>query len=48
LLFLPEDRIKVSDYLTKLPSKQVFAEKLHKAVQTAQLKLEGGQIASVM
>jgi len=40
LLYLPEDRIKVSDYLTKLPSKEVFAEKLHKAVQTAQLKLE--------
>jgi hypothetical protein len=40
LLFLPEDRIKVSAYLTKLPSKELFAEKLHKAVQIAQLKLE--------
>ena len=40
LMFLPEDRIKVSDYLTKLPSKEVFAEKLHKAVETAQLKIE--------
>ncbi|MDA3793081.1 MAG: PDDEXK nuclease domain-containing protein [Elusimicrobia bacterium] len=41
LLFLPQDRIKVADYLTKLPSKEVFAERLHKAVQTAQVKLAG-------
>lgn len=41
LLFLPKDRIKVSEYLTKLPPKELFAEKLHKAIQTAQLKLEG-------
>ena len=41
LLFLPEDRIKVAEYLTKLPPKELFAEKLHKAIQTAQLKLEG-------
>jgi len=40
LLFLPEDRIKVAEYLTKLPPKELFAEKLHKAIQTAQLKLE--------
>lgn len=40
LLFLPEDRVKVSEYLTKLPPKELFAEKLHKAVQTAHLKLE--------
>jgi predicted nuclease of restriction endonuclease-like (RecB) superfamily len=40
LLFLPKDRIKVSEYLTKLPPKELFAEKLHKAVLTAQLKLE--------
>ncbi|MEM2116097.1 MAG: PDDEXK nuclease domain-containing protein [Candidatus Aenigmatarchaeota archaeon] len=40
LLFLPEDRIKVSEYLTKLPPKEVFEEKLRKALLTAQLKLE--------
>jgi len=40
LLFLPKDRIKVSEYLTKLPPKELFAEKLHKAILTAQLKLE--------
>jgi hypothetical protein len=40
LLFLPKDRIKVAQYLNKLPSKELFAEKLHKAVQTAQLQLE--------
>ncbi len=39
LLFLPQDRIKVSEYLTKLPPKELFAEKLHKAVQTAQVEL---------
>lgn len=39
LLFLPEDRIKVAEYLTKLPPKELFAEKLHKAMQMAQLKL---------
>lgn len=40
LLFLPKDRIKVAEYLTKLPPKELFAEKLHKAIQIAQLKLE--------
>jgi predicted nuclease of restriction endonuclease-like (RecB) superfamily len=40
LLFLSEDRIKVSEYLTKLPSKELFAEKLHKAVKTAHLRLD--------
>jgi len=40
LLFLPKDRIKVSEYLTKLPPKELFAEKLHKAIQIAHLKLE--------
>ncbi|PIU51008.1 hypothetical protein COS91_06715 [Candidatus Desantisbacteria bacterium CG07_land_8_20_14_0_80_39_15] len=40
LLFLPKDRIKVAEYLTKLPAKELFAEKLHKAIQYAQLKLE--------
>ena len=39
LLFLPKDRIKVAQYLKDLPSKKLFAEKLRKAVQTAQLEL---------
>jgi predicted nuclease of restriction endonuclease-like (RecB) superfamily len=33
LLFLPGDRIKVAEYLTRLPSKRLFKEKLHKAIQ---------------
>jgi len=40
LLFLPEDKIKVAEYLTELPPKELFAEKLHKAIQSAQLELE--------
>lgn len=40
LLILPEDRIKVSEYLTKLPPKELFEEKLHKALLTAQAKLD--------
>ncbi|MBC8527396.1 MAG: DUF1016 family protein [Candidatus Cloacimonetes bacterium] len=40
LLFLHEDRIKVSEYLTKLPPKELFAEKLHKAIQVAQVRLQ--------
>jgi predicted nuclease of restriction endonuclease-like (RecB) superfamily len=40
LLFLPKDRIKVSEYLTKLPPKELFAEKLHKAILTAQLTIK--------
>jgi predicted nuclease of restriction endonuclease-like (RecB) superfamily len=39
LLFLPQDRIKVSEYITKLPPKKLLAEKLHKAIQTAQVEL---------
>jgi len=40
ILFLPEDKIKVSEYLTELPSKELFIEKLHKAVRTAQSGIE--------
>jgi predicted nuclease of restriction endonuclease-like (RecB) superfamily len=40
LLFLSEDRIKVAEYLTKLPPKELFAEKLHKAMLIAQVKLK--------
>lgn len=36
LLFLPGDRIKVAEYLTRLPSKRVFKEKLHKAMQISE------------
>ena len=39
LLFLPKDRIKVAEYLTKLPSKELILEKLHKAIKFAQVKL---------
>ena len=39
LLFLPNDRIKVSQYLTNLPSKKIFAEKLQKAITLAQIEL---------
>lgn len=37
LMFLPKDRIKVSEYITKLPSKKLFEEKLQKAVASANL-----------
>ncbi|NCN65032.1 MAG: DUF1016 domain-containing protein [Candidatus Altiarchaeum hamiconexum] len=40
LIFLPRDNIKVAEYLTKLPSKELFAEKLHKAILTAKVKLK--------
>lgn len=40
LLFLPEDRIKVAEYITKLPPKELFAEKLRKAMLIAQVKLK--------
>jgi predicted nuclease of restriction endonuclease-like (RecB) superfamily len=40
LLFLPKDRIKVSEYLTRLPSKELLAEKLHKAMLLARKELE--------
>ena len=35
LLMLDEDKIKVAQYLTELPSKEWFAEKLHKALEIA-------------
>ncbi|MDQ1354307.1 MAG: hypothetical protein QG657_4616 [Acidobacteriota bacterium] len=43
LLFSPVDKIKVSEYLTNLPSKKMLAEKLSKAVKSAQLKLPRGE-----
>jgi len=35
LLMLDDDKIKVAQYLTELPSKEWFAEKLHKALEIA-------------
>ncbi len=43
LLFLPKDRINVSEYLTKLPPKELFEKKLHKAILTAQISLKEGK-----
>jgi len=40
LLCLPQERIRVSEYLTKLPSKELFAEKLRKAISVAQVELK--------
>jgi predicted nuclease of restriction endonuclease-like (RecB) superfamily len=40
LLELNKGHIRVSEYLTQLPPKEVFASKLHKAIQLAQLKKE--------
>jgi len=40
ILFLPEEKIRVSEYLTKLPPKELFAKKLNKAVKVAQTELE--------
>lgn len=40
LLFLEEDKIKVSEYLTQIPSKELFARKLSKAIRSAQIALE--------
>jgi predicted nuclease of restriction endonuclease-like (RecB) superfamily len=39
ILFLPEDKIKVSEYITGLPSKTFFAEKLNKAIRNAQIDM---------
>jgi RecB family endonuclease NucS len=40
LMLLNEDRIKVAEYMTKLPPKELFEEKLHKAMINAQVKRE--------
>jgi len=37
LLMLDEKEIKVAQYLTELPSKQWFAEKLHRALEVAKM-----------
>ncbi len=38
LLFLPKDKIKVAEYLTHLPPKELLADNLHRALLTAQVK----------
>ena len=40
LLELNKGHIRVSEYLTQLPPKEVFASKLHKAIELARLKKE--------
>ena len=41
LLFSPDDKINVSEYLTNLPSKKLLAQKLNKAVKSAHYKTSG-------
>ena len=38
LLFLPGCKIKIVEYLTKLPLKELFVEKLHKVMLTTHVK----------
>ncbi|MFD3004062.1 PDDEXK nuclease domain-containing protein [Pontibacter toksunensis] len=40
LLELDKGHIRVSEYLTQLPPKEVFASRLHKAIALAQVKKE--------
>lgn len=40
LLELNKGHIRVSEYLTQLPPKEVFANKLQKAIELAQVKKE--------
>lgn len=37
LLLLDEKEIKVAQYLTELPSKEWFADKLHRAIEIAKM-----------
>lgn len=37
LLMLDNNEIKVAQYLTELPNKQWFAEKLHRAIEIAKI-----------
>lgn len=41
LLMLDEKEIKVAQYLTELPSKEWFADKLHRAIEIAKINREG-------
>ncbi|MDO9577362.1 MAG: PDDEXK nuclease domain-containing protein [Candidatus Cloacimonadales bacterium] len=40
LMFLQDDRIKVAEYITELPPKELFLEKLHEAIQIAQVQMK--------
>jgi hypothetical protein len=40
LLMLDEKEIKVAQYLTELPSKQWFADKLHRALEIVKMNKE--------
>ena len=40
LLMLDQKEIKVAQYLTDLPSKQWFADKLHRALEIAKMNSE--------
>ncbi|MEI8197054.1 MAG: PDDEXK nuclease domain-containing protein [Phycisphaerae bacterium] len=42
LLRLKESGIRVAEYLTELPPKEVLEQKLHQAIQSAQNRLKGG------
>jgi hypothetical protein len=38
---LDESEIKVAQYLTELPTKEWFAEKLHRAIEIAKMNQDG-------
>ena len=40
LLMLEEKHIRVAQYLTELPDKQWFADKLHKAIEIAKMQVQ--------
>ena len=40
LLMLDEKEIKVAQYLTELPSKEWFADKLHRAIEIAKMNID--------
>ncbi len=43
LLMLDEKKIKVAQYLTELPSKQWFADKLHRSIEIARMNKQTGE-----
>jgi len=43
LLMLEEKKIKVAQYLTELPSKQWFADKLHRSIEIARMNNQAGE-----
>jgi len=44
LLLLGEENIKVAQYLTQLPDKQWFIDKLHKSIAIVQQQDAGGEL----